>query len=508
MASHIPVYGLNGIDTQPGKIYGKYQPHSPSRAFGRYVQAIKNPAMRSAAIARHSDEMATLNGIYNVAYTNVQEGIATKQDFANLKKVKVLISLNDNDFNAYRFAKIIMPYVTDIDENGDYYFDNLELAQAAAEAEEQFFNYAESPAATEYGIEQELGRLDGFFKNLWNKAIKGPVKAIAKATAWTFTSPVKSAINATKATINLTKAGIQAIGGNTKGAKESMKKAGKNLKASALEPLKEAWENTKDLTKATLIDPTTFAAKTAYDVFKSTVKIAGKVFKVIFLKINPVTVAMRGALRAVISINFLGLASRLNVGLMTQEQAAQKGYSKEAWEKAVKGVEKLVKIFTKMGGKKSKILKSVVHGASKKPLFKKDIQGNTKINVPENDGEGEASLGMDPLSLSMLISSILGIITTLWQAVAKVVKSVQERKAAKTAEEKQKQQEQKMQELYDTYAHDAAGNFFTDDDGNLMTWEQYEQYLADQKAAKEKRKKILIISGIAAAAIAGLMLIK
>lgn len=505
MASHIPVYGLNGIDTQPGVKYGKYQPHSPSRAFDRYVQKIKNPAMRSAAIARHSDEMATLNGIYNVAYTNVQEGIATKQDFANLKKVKVLISLNDNDFNAYRFAKIIMPYVTDIDENGDYYFDNLELAQAAAEAEEQFFNYAESPAATEYGIKQKLTSLDGWFKNFVKKAIVNPAKAVGKAVVKSITIPVKAGVQATKATVNLTKAGIQAIGGKTKEAKETLKKAEKNLTNSVVDPLKESWEVTKDLTKYTVVDPTVFAAKTSYDVFRSSGKVAGKVFKVLFIKINPITVSIRATLRGLIAINFLGLASRLNVGLMTQEQATQQGYSIEAWTKAKQAVEKLVKIFTKMGGKADKILKSVVNGAAKKPLFKKHIKGK-KINIPDND-EGEASLGW-LAEAAAVTAKVIGIITALWQMVAQVVKSINEHKANKTAAEKQQEQQQKLQQMYDTYAHDATGNFYTDDDGNLMTWDQYDQFLADQKATEEKRKKILIISGIAAAAIAGLMLIK
>lgn len=505
MASHIPVYGLNGIDTQPGKIYGKYQPHSPSRAFGRYVQNIKNPAMRSAAIARHSNELATLNGIYNIAYTNVQEGSATQKDFTDLKKVNILIALDKQDFNAYRFAKMLMPYVYDIDANGDYIFDDLELAQRAAKAEEVFFDYAESPAATEYGIEQELGRLDGWLKNAWKKLIVKPTKAIGKGIAKAVTVPIKSAVQATKAGINVTKAGIQAISGNTAAARKSLKAAAKNLKSSALDPLKESWNVTKDLTKSTVIDPTAFVAKTSYDVFRSKVKVAGKLFKVLFVKINPITVSIRATLRGLISLNFIGIASRLNVGLMTQEQAAQQGYSTEAWNKAKKGVDKLVKIFTKMGGKADKILQSVVKGAAKKPLFKKEIAGK-KINIPAND-EGEASLGAFA-EAAATIGTVISILSTIWGLVAGVVKMVNEHKANKTAAEKQAEQEAKLRDMYDKYAHDDQGNFFTDDDGNLITWEEYEQYLADQKATEEKRKKILIISGIAAAAMVGLMLIK
>lgn len=503
MASHIPVYGLNGIDTELGRLCGTYEPHSRSRAFDQYVNRIKNAKYKQAVISRHSNELAGLAGIYNVSYHNLTSGNGDSTDAANLKKVKVLLFLNDYDFNAYRFAKILMPYVQDIDAEGNYIFDNLDMAQAAAQAEEKFFEYADSPAATEVGIEEQLGSLKSFFKKI-GKTTWNATKAIGKGIAKSVTVPVKSAVQATKAAVNVTKAGIQAVGGNTAGARASLKKAANNLKSSTLNPLKETWNVTKDLTKYTVVDPTVFAAKTSYDVFRSTVKVAGKVFKVLFIKINPITVSIRATLRGLIAINFLGLASRLNVGLMTQEQATQQGYSTEAWTKAKQAVEKLVKIFTKMGGKADKILKSVINGAAKKPLFKKDIKGK-KINIPDND-EGEASLGW-LAEAAAVTAKVIGIITALWQMVAQVVKKINENKANKTAAEKQQEQQQKLQQMYDTYAHDANGNFYTDDDGNLMTWDQYDQYLADQKATQEKRKKLLLISGIAAAAVAGLMLI-
>lgn len=505
--SHIPVYGLNGLgETELGRVCGLYEPHSRSRAFNRYAAKIKNPKYRQAVIARHDNELAGLTGIYNVSYNNITTGNGSSEDFTNLKKIKVLFFLNDHDFNAYRFAKIIMPYVKDIDENGDYIFDNLEIAKAAAEAEEKFFDYVESPASTDYGIDQQLGALDGWLKKLWN-VTKNATKAIGKAIGKSVTVPVKAAVQATKAGVNITKAGIQAIGGNTAAAKASMKKAWKQARESALNPLKESWNITKDLTKYTVIDPTTFTAKTTYDVFRSTVKVAGKVFKVLFLKINPVTVAMRGALRGVLALNFIGLASRLNVGLMTAEQAAQQGYSTQAWEKAKKAVEKLVKIFKKMGGNAEKVLKSVVTGAAKKPLFKKDIKANTKVNLPDNDGEGEASLAA-AAEVAAMVATVIGIITSLWQLVASVVKAVNERKANKTAAEKQKEYEQRIQQMYNEYAHDENGNFYTDDEGNLMTWDEYEAYLKEQKETEQKRKKILIISGIAAAGMVALMLSK
>lgn len=505
--SHIPVYGLSGInDTDLGRVCGTYEPHSRSRAFDQYVNRIKNAKYKQAVINRHSNELAGLAGIYNVSYHNISSGNGNQTDAANLKKVKVLLWLNDHDFNAYRFAKIIMPYVSDIDADGGYIFDNLDMATAAAQAEEEFFEVANSPAATDYTIEQELGRLDGWFRNLITKTIVKPMAWMGKTVAKSVSVPIKASVKATKAGVNMTKAGIQAIGGNTQGAKESLKKAWEQTKAASLEPVKatgdlakEGWQITKDVTK--------FAAKTTKDVFRTTVKIAGKIFKVLFVNINPVTVSIRATLRSLISINFIGLATRLNVGLMTKEQAAAQGYSEQAWERAKKGLDKLVKFYKKMGGKESAILKTVKNGASRTPVFKKDIKGKT-ITIPDADAENqEASLGW-VAEAAAIVSAVVGIITAVWQMVANVVKSAHERKANKTAEEQKKQQEERIKEMYTMYAHDQNGNFYTDENGNLMTNEEYAQYVADQEATQDKRKKILIITGIAAAAVAGLMLIK
>lgn len=513
--SQIPVYGLSGIEgcRRPslGEVCAHYTPRSSGRAFDVYASKIKNSRYKQAVIDRHNKELAGLAGVFDQSAQNISSGRGSDADLLNMKKVKILLLLNDNDYNAYRLAKVMMPYVVNIDENGDYYFPSQELAEGAAEAEKKFFEYVESPAATELGIEQELGRLDGWFKNFIKKVVVNPTKAIGKAVAKSVTVPVKAAVKATKAAYNVTKAGIQAIGGNTSGARASLKKSWENMKESAIDPLKEGVNVAKDLTKYTVIDPTVFAAKTTRDVFRSSVKIMGKVFKVIFLKLNPVTAAMRGALRAVIGINFLGMASRLNVGLMTAEQAAKKGYTQKAWEDAKKGVNKTIKIFKAMGGNPDKILKSIVNGASKKPLFKKDIPNNSKINVPDENSDQEASLGMDPATAT-LIASIIGLITTIWATISKVViakkQAAAEAAAAEDEQRKKEEQQKTLQTMYDTYAHDAAGNFYTDEKGNLMTHEQYEAYLKQQEEDEQKRKKVLIGCGIAAGALMLIMLNK
>lgn len=514
----IPVYGLNGIEAAAlgapdlGKVCGLYTPKSTGRSFNRYASKLKNTRYKKAVLNGHANDIANLSGIYNVSYSRITDGSANAADFVNLKKVKILIALNDMDYNAFRFAKIIMPYVIDIDNEGGFYFNNAELAQAAAQAEQDFFNYVESPAATEVGIDNELARLDGWFKK-FTKTLGNGFKAVGKAVVNSVTLPIKSTIKGAKAGFQVTKAGIQAISGDKEGAKKSLKKAWDNAKDSVVEPVVTTFKDGVNVFKTTVINPTTFGVKTARDVFRSSVKVAGKVFKVLFLKINPVTASLRAQLRAVIAINFMGMASRFNVGLMTQEQAAAQGYDLQAWQTAKKAVERIIKLFEKMGGKKEKILKSIVKGASRKPLFKKDIENQMRVNVASENETEESSLGFEPMTILAIVTAIIKVITYIWQWISQVVKQRKANKAALTAQQQQeqqaKEQQQRLQEMYNKYAHNDQGEFFTDENGNLITWEEYDQIMAEGETDDDKKKKALLIaSGVAVVGIAALMLTK
>ena len=513
----IPVYGLSGIDealgaADLGRLCGNYTPSSPSRSFDRYAAKIKNPYYRKAVEKKHRKEIAGLSGVFDVAFTRANEGRASDEDILNIKKVKILLTLNDHNFNAYRFAKIVMPYVVDIDNSGAYYFNNGAIAQAAAQAEEDFFNYVESPIATEIGIDNELARLDGWFKNLAKTLGKG-FKAVGKAVANTVTAPVKATIKGAKAGVGVTKAGIQAIRGDKEAAKETLKQAWQNVKDSITEPVITAGNDIKNTFKYTLIDPVVFSAKTSRDIFRSSVKIAGKIFKVLFLKINPVTATMRAQLRAVIAINFMGMATRFNVGLMTEEQAKAQGYDLEAWQSAKKAVNRIIKLFEKMGGNRKKILKSITTGASRKPLFKKDIDAQMKVNVAIDDEEAESALGYDVMAIIAIITAIIKLIMVIWQWIAGVVKQRKAKKELQEAREREAEEQRKQQEILDNmrnkYAHNDVGEFFTDENGNLITWEQYDEMMAEagNEGDKEKRNKaLLIIGGIAVVGVAALML--
>ena len=435
----IPVYGLSGIDGAATIAAAKRD----GKPFKQFADKIKNPAVKNMMVAKHRKKVAALEGIYSCNAAKVKNGNATKRDRAELKKAKILLTLEATDYDAFRLASIYMPYVSDIDDNdGGYIFPTQELAQIAAAGEEEFVAYVNSPAATELGKIKLFKKIGNAVKNAvkaTGKAVATTAKTVAKAT----TAAVKSTVNTVKATANLVKAGAQAATGNTSAAKKTLQKAGQQAKSAVVDPVKTAVSNTKDLVKDTIVEPTKTAIKDAIDITKATIQIAGKVFKVLFIKINPLTVMIRSSLRGLMALNFCGMATRLNVGLMTQAEAEAEGYSVESWEKAKKAIEKFKKLFKKMGGNEDKLIKSIKNGSKKKPLFKKDISKDTKVNFASGD-DGETTLG-DPATVIAMIGACIGILTTIWSWISSIVANKKAEKAQQAAEAEAQRQAQEQQ---------------------------------------------------------------
>lgn len=472
----IPVYGLSGID-------GAQFPGSAS--LEAYAARMVQPSRRAAFIREQAEALHGIEGIYNVAAQKIADGTAQPSDYADARKAKILIILSNTDFEAYRLASHIVPYVEDIDEqDGGYLFYTQEQVDAVKHAEDDYINMLHTP-----GIDDEA--LSGWFKKL-GKALASGVKAVGTGVK----AVASSTVNAVKATGNTLKAAGQLVTGNTSGAKESIKKAGNQFKDSAIDPWKAAYEAQKDI------------VNTNWDLTKETVKIAGKVLKVLFIKINPVTVLLRNGLRALIALNLAGMATKLNVGLLTQSEAASLGYSESAWKDGVKAMQRLRKLFKTMGGNVSKLEKSIKKG-SKLPEPK--VDKNTKFDMPTNDtDDGEPTLG-EPVTIAATIAACIGILIQIWQWIASIKTAKEAAKEAK-AQEAQLQAQNKanaeaaqaqLDEMRKVYAFDSAGLFYMDENGNYITWEQY---WADQEAAAQEgddTKKYLI----AAAAAGGLLLL-
>lgn len=365
------------------------------------------------------------------------------------RKAQVLIALKNTDRDAWRLATLYMPYVVDIDPtDGGFIFPSQELAGIAAAGEDEFVAYCANPAAS------ELGKIK-LFKKVGN-ALKNAGKSVVNATK----SVAKSVANVTKATANTIKATAQLVTGNAKGAGKTMKKAGQQLVSAHVDPVKTAAKDTVQ------------AVKDAIDITKETVKIAGKVFKVLFIKINPVTVMIRNSWRGLMAINFLGMATRLAVGLMTWGAAEKAGYSYDAYNKAVKAIERAKKLYKKMGGNADKLVKTIKNGANRKPLFSKDIRPDTKLNFVNSDtDDGETTLG-DPYTVAAMVAACVGILTSIWAWVKDIVQTAKQNKenkaAQQQAEQQQKEAEAQRQYNMEHYETDANGNLILDTYGQAI----------------------------------------
>lgn len=402
-----------------------------------------------------------LNGLYRNTLSKVFTHTATPEELLDFRKTQVLVTLGNVDPDSFKIAGIVMPYVEGIDNEGAFYFDNGEIAQAAADAENELTDLEMR------GLDTELGKLK-IFKKL-KKAVKkvgsavkkaakatgqavkkaakatgtavkkaakstaSAVKTVAKSTAKVAKSAVKSAANVVKASANIVKAGAQAVAGKGSAAKATLKKAGSQVVKSITQPIKTAAQATKQIVKVTVVNPTKKVIQAASKVVQKAIQIGKKLFKVIFIKLNPATILIRQSLRLLVALNFLGMASRMNVANISKEEAIKQGYTEQQWNDAKKAKDKVVRFFTKMGGKPANIEKAIVNGAKKKALFKGGYNNNSKIVETGTDdaqlsGTAEILSGLDGLGAAVTIGSALAavgaFIAKIWGWIKNIVPKI------------------------------------------------------------------------------------
>jgi hypothetical protein len=110
------------------------------------------------------DGCNTLSGVYASTLAKVQNGTATGEDLNNLRKTEVLLTLKGLDDDEYKLAKILMPYVVTIGDDGKYYFDNAKLAAVAQKVDAELALLKQqnaSPEAMTQWLAKVLDQLDG-----------------------------------------------------------------------------------------------------------------------------------------------------------------------------------------------------------------------------------------------------------------------------------------------------------------------------------------------------------
>lgn len=285
-----------------------------------------------------------------------------------LRKVRTLIQLNGLEEREY--LEDVMPLVRDIDQSGNLVFENPALMGIAG-------NYLGNILDIQEGAFAGLGATE----DLVDEAREA---YMAELSGYMAAKELE---------------GLGDLGRLFKRIKKGMKKVGSKIKKVA----KKVGSGVK-----------TAAKKTA----KFAVKTAKKVGKAI-MKFSPLTIAIRSAFRALVALNFLGLATKMHIGSMTQSQAAKEGFSASDWKKFNDSWNKAYRLFEKGGGSKSKLLKSVNTGKKKKALFDKNTNKNLR-GLGFTGAEETAALVAASSSLFIPISKYFGNIDSVKKIVDKV----------------------------------------------------------------------------------------
>ena len=143
-------------------------------------------------------------------------------------------------------------------------------------------------------------------------------------------------------------------------------------------------------------------AKAAKAVAEEIKKDAGKALKFV-VKFTPIMILMRSGVKAAMFENVHGAASKLNIGLMTQQEAAAKGYNSITWKQRNEEVNHLTRQFKDIGGEEGKLHASIRQGAGKKMLF----------GLQEMEGLGE------PITLAAGITAASAILIPLFTKLGK-----------------------------------------------------------------------------------------
>lgn len=160
--------------------------------------------------------------------------------------------------------------------------------------------------------------------------------------------------------------------------------------------------------------------KIAKKIGKGVVKVA----KVVLVKFNPLFIAIRNGMLLMMKLNMFHMATKMKYGFLTEQQAKDNNIDIENWKKAVTAKNKLMSIFTKMGGKEANMQKAILKGKNVKAM----------MEVPKKDGEikGLGELG-EPYSAAT-IATAMGVMSPVIALCAKLsagAKAVKDIKDAK-----------------------------------------------------------------------------
>lgn len=304
-----------------------------------------------------------LNGLFATTLQKLNDGTATADDSIDFRKAQILISLQGCDYNAYRLAGVLMPFVATIGDDGVYYFTNSEIARIAEQADSELRDLSANHA--------DGDRLNGWFDTVIKK--------------------VNRAASPDVATIRHT-------------------------------------DNAPTI--VVIVNPRAN-------------RVAAQGHRANVVKINPLVVLTRNCIRLLLSINYLGMASRFAVGLMSEDVAEAAGYSDATWHKAVAAVDKLRALYSQLAGDDSDITNSIIIGAQKQALYEGDYKPSQLIvetspfdAVLSGNAEG-VQIGVNGLGNGITVGSAIAtvgaLLPVIWGWIADVVPTTTPTTSTETA---------------------------------------------------------------------------
>lgn len=139
--------------------------------------------------------------------------------------------------------------------------------------------------------------------------------------------------------------------------KKALKKAAKAVGNGVKKAAKTVAKGVKTAAKA--------VAKAAKKVGKAIAKVAKKAWKFI-VRFNPLTLLIRAGILGFVRLNMFKVANKCYIGSMSKADALKKGATADEWEKSNKAYKHLANAYTKLGGKESKLKKTLEKGNKKK----------------------------------------------------------------------------------------------------------------------------------------------
>ena len=130
-----------------------------------------------------------------------------------------------------------------------------------------------------------------------------------------------------------------------------------------------------------------------------------------------------------LAVNFLGIATRYYVGLLSQEDAANAGYSEDSWLESQKALTLLMRFWQLVSGDSEQLLQVIENGAGKTPLIE-NIDLNSKIvETSDNNAtlngysftclNGVNGLGED-MTLDSALKELGATLENIWKWCEKV----------------------------------------------------------------------------------------